>query len=51
MVEVVWSVSDGWGSVGYPVVRTHPETCPKALYVGCSHTHRVKDMTEDDATN
>jgi taurine dioxygenase len=47
--------SDGQDAAGrefvaeHPVVRVHPETGHKALYVNAAHTVRFKDMTEEES--
>jgi taurine dioxygenase len=33
----------------HPVIRTHPETGRKSLYVNIAHTVRFKDMTEEES--
>jgi taurine dioxygenase len=34
----------------HPIVRTHPETGRKSLYISPAHTVRIKDMTKEEST-
>ena len=45
---VVRGSEDAKREVEHPVVRTHPETARKCLFVNPSYTTRFKDMTEDE---
>jgi taurine dioxygenase len=33
----------------HPIIRTHPETGAKSLYIGRGHTRRFKDMTDEES--
>ncbi|MBT5914672.1 MAG: taurine dioxygenase [Rhodospirillaceae bacterium] len=34
----------------HPVIRTHPDTGKKSLYINESHTYRFKNMSEEEST-
>ena len=40
--------SEGFESE-HPIIRTHPETGQKSLFLNSSHTYRFKDMTEEES--
>lgn len=45
------AASAGWAdaSADHPVIRTHPETGRKALFVNLLHTERFQDMTVEES--
>lgn len=41
--------AEGDAELAHPIVRTHPETGRKALYINAVYTVRLEDMTEEES--